>query len=67
MVVSVALIDGSLCLRKPFFQAMFFAGRVVELVVLVATVTKNLVRMNFERVSEGDTSTSFDELDGHTR
>lgn len=41
----MALVDGDLCLRKPFFQAMLFAGCVVEIVALAAVVTENLLRV----------------------
>ena len=67
MVVSVALVDGGFCLWKPFFQAMFLAGCVVELVVLVAIVAEDFVGMNLERVTECNPRTSFYELDGHAQ
>ena len=37
----------------------------MEVVALAAVVTENLVRVKFERMPERNSSTSFDELDGH--
>jgi len=44
---------------------MLFAGRIVEVVALAAMVAENLVRVKFERMSECNVNTGFDELDGH--
>ena len=46
---------------------MFFARRVVKLIGLVTMITENLLRMSLERMSNCDISSSFDELDGHTK
>jgi hypothetical protein len=67
VVVSVTPINSGLRLHKPFFQAMFLAGREVKHVALVAMVAGNLIWMDFERMSKRDMSTSFDELDSHTK
>jgi hypothetical protein len=63
----MALVDGGLCFRKPFFQAMFFTRRIMELVGLAASITKNLVRMNFEWLPQGNLSAYFNELNGHMK